>query len=112
MGRPTKYNKKIAEKICSLIATDTYTVAEVCRMVKISDSTYYDWITRFPEFSENIKKAEAERMAFFVAEAKKKPSTKDTRVHGTGKTHHYGRFRQVRHKRQGDTANKGTKDSR
>lgn len=71
MGRPTKYNKKIAEKICSLIATDTYTVAEVCRMVKISDSTYYDWITRFPEFSENIKKAEAERMAFFVAEAKK-----------------------------------------
>ena len=70
MGRPTKYNKKIAEKICSLIATDTYTVAEVCRMVKISDSTYYDWITRFPEFSENIKKAEAERMAFFVAEAK------------------------------------------
>ena len=60
MGRPTKYNKKIAEKICSLIATDTYTVAEVCRM-----------ITRFPEFSENIKKAEAERMAFFVAEAKK-----------------------------------------
>ena len=61
MGRPTKYNKKIAEKICSLIATDTYTVAEVCRMVKISDSTYYDWITRFPEFSENIKKAEAEK---------------------------------------------------
>ena len=61
MGRPTKYNKKIAEKICSLIATDTYTVAEVCRMVKISDSTYYDWITRFPEFSENIKKAEEEQ---------------------------------------------------
>ena len=42
-------------------------------MVNISDSTYYDWITRFPEFSENIKKAEAERMAFFVAEAKKSP---------------------------------------
>ena len=109
MGRPTKYNKKIAEKICSLIATDTYTVAEVCRMVKISDSTYYDWITRFPEFSENIKKAEAERMAFFVAEAKRSLLRK---VHGAGKTHHYGRFRQVRHKRQGDTANKGTKDSR
>lgn len=70
MGRPTKYYKKIAEKICSLIATDTYTVAEVCRMVKFR---FYllRLVTRFPEFSENIKKAEAERMAFFVAEAKK-----------------------------------------
>ena len=71
MGRPTKYNKKIAEKICSLIATDTYTVAEVCRMVKIHPDTYYTWIKEFSEFSDAIKKAEAERMAFFVAEAKK-----------------------------------------
>ena len=50
MGRPTKYNKKIAEKICSLIATDTYTVAEVCRMVKIHPDTYYTWIKEFSEF--------------------------------------------------------------
>lgn len=71
MGRPTKYNKKIAEKICSLIATDTYTVAEVCRMVKINPDTYYTWVKEYPEFSESIKKAEAERTAFFVAEAKK-----------------------------------------
>lgn len=71
MGRPTKYNKKIAEKICSLIATDTYTVAEVCRMVKIHPDTYYTWIKEFPEFSDAIKKAEAERMAVFVVEAKK-----------------------------------------
>lgn len=71
MGRPTKYNKKIAEKICSLIATDTYTVAEVCRMVKINPDTYYTWVKEYFEFSESIKKAEAERTAFFVAEAKK-----------------------------------------
>lgn len=71
MGRPTKYNKKIAEKICSLIATDTYTVSEVCRMVKISASTYFDWLNKFPDFSDSIKKAEAERMAFFVVEAKR-----------------------------------------
>lgn len=71
MGRPTKYNKKIAEKICSLIATDTYTVAEVCRMVKIHPDTYYTWIKEFSEFSAAIKKAEAERMAVFVVEAKK-----------------------------------------
>lgn len=47
-------------------------------------------------------------MAFFVAEAKKAfyERYKGTRCR---KTHHYGRFRQVRRKRQGDTANKGTK---
>ena len=70
-GRKPKYNAKIAEKICSLIATDTYTVAEICRMAKITVSTYFDWLNRFPEFSECLKKAEAERMAFFVAEATK-----------------------------------------
>lgn len=71
MARPTKYNKEIAKKICSLIEADTYTVAEVCRLVKIAPSTYFDWINRYSEFSDSVKKAEAARMAFFVAEAKK-----------------------------------------
>lgn len=70
-GRPNKYSKKIAEKICALIETDTYTVAEICRMVKIGRSTYFDWIREIPEFSDAIKKAHDNRMEFFVAEAKK-----------------------------------------
>ena len=40
-------------------------------MVKIHQCTYFEWLKEKPEFSECIKKAEAERMAFFVAEAKK-----------------------------------------
>lgn len=71
MGRPTKYNAKIAERICTLIAADTYTVAEICRMVKINPDTYYTWARDNSEFSDAIKKAEAERMAFFVVEAKR-----------------------------------------
>jgi transposase-like protein len=71
MGRPTKYKPKIAEQICALIEADTYTVAEICRMVKISRSTYFDWLNKFPDFSDAIKKAEEARTAFFVAEAKK-----------------------------------------
>lgn len=71
MGRPTKYNKKIADKIYTLIASDTYTVAEICRMVKIAPSTYFEWVNKYREFSDGIKKAEAARMNFFVAEAKK-----------------------------------------
>jgi transposase len=71
VGRPTKYSQKLVDKICALIEADTYTVAEVCRMVKIDRSTYFDWLNKFPDFSDAIKKAEEARTAFFVAEAKK-----------------------------------------
>lgn len=71
MGRPTKYKPKIAEKICALIEADTYTVAEICRMVKISRSTYFDWLNRYSDFSDAIKKAEEARTDFLVTEAKK-----------------------------------------
>lgn len=70
-GRPKKYTKKIAERICALIEADTYTVAEICRMVKIGRSTYFDWINEIPEFSDAIKKAQETRTEFMVAEAKK-----------------------------------------
>ena len=71
MARPKKYNKRISKKICELIEADTFTVREICDMVKIHPSTYHDWVNRHPEFSEAIKKAETERMNFFVTEAKK-----------------------------------------
>lgn len=71
MARPTKYKPNIAKKMCELIESDTYTVNEICKMVKIAPSTYYEWINKYTEFSDAIKKAEAARMEFFVAEAKK-----------------------------------------
>lgn len=53
-----KYNKKIVEQICSMISADSYTIAEICERVKISESTYYEWIKTKSEFSESIKKAQ------------------------------------------------------
>lgn len=70
-GRKPKYNAKIVERICQLIEADTYTVAEVCRMVGIHRATYFEWLNTKPEFADAIKKAEEARTAFFVAEAKK-----------------------------------------
>ncbi len=70
-GRKPKYNDKIVERICKLIEADTYTVAEICRMVKIHRATYFEWLNTKPEFADAIKKAEEARTAFFVAEAKK-----------------------------------------
>lgn len=71
MGRQKKYSQKIANRIFDLLRTDTYTVTEICRMVKIAPSTFYAWRSTYSEFTEGLEKAEAERMAFFVVEAKR-----------------------------------------
>lgn len=71
MARTGKYNKEIVEKICLLIKTDSYTVAEICEQVSINQDTYYDWLKKKPEFSDSIKKAKGEFDDFLLAECKK-----------------------------------------
>jgi len=66
-----KYSKKLVDRIFELMSSDTYTIAEVCQMVGISEETFHAWKRNKPEFSESIKKAEEARMRYFVAEAKK-----------------------------------------
>jgi hypothetical protein len=51
-----KYSKKIVDKICNLLKSDSYTIAEVCRLVGIAESTFFDWQANKVEFSECIKK--------------------------------------------------------
>lgn len=53
-----KYNQKIVNRISDLISKDSYTIAEICEKVKISESTYYEWLKTKSEFSEAIKKAQ------------------------------------------------------
>lgn len=53
-----KYGKKIVARICDLISKDSYTIAEICQQVKISESTYYEWLKTKSDFSEAIKKAQ------------------------------------------------------
>lgn len=66
-----KYNKKTIEQIAQLIRSDTYTIAEVCRQVGITQKTYHQWIAEHPDFAQAVEEARAERMQFFVQEAKK-----------------------------------------
>lgn len=66
-----KYNKGIVKKICSLIREDSYTIVEICDRVGISKDTYHEWLKNKADFSDQIKSAQEDRMAFFVAEAKK-----------------------------------------
>lgn len=66
-----KYNQKRVKHICSLISKDSYTIAEICSLSGISESTYYEWVEAKPEFSEKVKEAQAKFDKLLVAEAKK-----------------------------------------
>jgi len=48
----------IIDKICKLIEKDTYTIAELCKSVGISERSYYSWKSENAEFADAIKKAE------------------------------------------------------
>lgn len=66
-----KYTKKTIDAILELIKSDTYTIAEVCRQVEITQKTYHQWMNDHPEFAEAVNAAKEERMQMFVIEAKK-----------------------------------------
>lgn len=66
-----KYSKKIVEEICSLVKADSYTIAEICKMVGISKSGYYKWLEDKVEFLDAIKKAEDEFRQDMLVECKR-----------------------------------------
>ncbi len=66
-----KYNKKIVTDICSLIKSDSYTIAEICKEVGITTDTYHRWIKEKSDFSDSIKKAKGEFNTLIADEAKK-----------------------------------------
>lgn len=70
-GRKPKYNDKIVERICALIETDTYTVAEICRVAGIHRATYFEWINEKPEFADAIKKAQEARTEVMAVAAER-----------------------------------------
>ena len=52
-----KYGKEITDKICKLFESDSYTNKEICEIVGITETTYYEWMNVHSEFSESIKSA-------------------------------------------------------
>lgn len=66
-----KYSKKMVERIVGLVKSDTYTIAEICRQVGISQATFHRWKDEHEEFGLAIEEAMDARIQFFVAEAKK-----------------------------------------
>ncbi|MGI6048869.1 MAG: phBC6A51 family helix-turn-helix protein [Petrimonas sp.] len=66
-----KYSKKIRDEIYNLIASDSYTITEICSIVGISRNTYYDWLQKYPEFEKAISDAEDDYKELIKVEAKK-----------------------------------------
>lgn len=66
-----KYSKKVVERIVELVKSDTYTIAEICQQVGISQATFHRWQEEHEEFGLAIEDAREARTQFFVQEAKK-----------------------------------------
>lgn len=67
----SRYNAKIRDQIVSLIERDSYTVAEICQEVGISERTYYQWGSDIADFADAIKDAKDKFDELCVREAKK-----------------------------------------
>jgi transposase-like protein len=65
-----KYSKKIVNRICKLISSDTYTIAEICLTVGISERSFYTWKEEKSEFAEAIARAQDQFDEILVKEAK------------------------------------------
>lgn len=66
----SKYGKETTNRICNMIKSDSFTIAEICSQSGITHETYCQWRNKKPEFSEAIRRAEQERLDFFASTAK------------------------------------------
>ncbi|MDU1891534.1 MAG: hypothetical protein E6767_12670 [Dysgonomonas sp.] len=54
-----KYSEELVEKIVSLMEEDTYSITEICKTLRITRKSFYEWKDTKPEFKEAIENAQA-----------------------------------------------------
>ena len=52
-----KYTERLAEKIVSLIEEDTFSITEICKHLKITRKSFYEWRDKKPDFRKAIEAA-------------------------------------------------------
>lgn len=65
-----KYKEKIAMEIIRMIEQDLYSISEICRSLKISRKTFYEWKKTKPEFGEAVEEAIDHREDVMIASAR------------------------------------------
>lgn len=70
MGRPTKYTKELAEKICNILSCSKVGVSEMCKADPSlpHKDTLYEWKNRYKEFNEMWQIAKANQMEMLADE--------------------------------------------
>jgi len=71
MPAKSKYTPELVERICELIRSDSYIIAEICAKVGISESLFYEWKNSKVEFLEAIKKAKEDFRDLCCVEAQR-----------------------------------------
>lgn len=71
MAKKARYSKALVDDVVSLIKEDSYTIAEICRKVGISERSFYNWRDQHAEFADAIKKAEDEFRDTILVECEK-----------------------------------------
>jgi len=66
LGRPSKYTPEVVNKICQFLQAGNTRRAS-CLCAGISEDTFANWMNSFTDFSDSVKKAEAEAEARNVA---------------------------------------------
>lgn len=66
-----KYSKALVERVAELVASDSYTIPEICEQVGIHKSTYHAWLSTKQDFSDAIKKAKEEYNERLIVEARR-----------------------------------------
>jgi hypothetical protein len=61
-GRKTKYKQEIVDNICKWLSAGN-TRRTAFTLAGIGESTFYDYLNNYPEFSEAIKRAEEQAIA-------------------------------------------------
>lgn len=56
-----KYTEKLGKQIADGIEQDEYTLGEICSIHNISRKTFYQWISKYPDFEEMVDNARLER---------------------------------------------------
>ena len=65
-----KYSNKIAARIVEMIEQDLHGISEICKILRISRQTFYDWKKNKPEFKEAVEEAFIRREEALVSNAR------------------------------------------
>jgi len=78
IGRPTLYSEELTQKICDRIASSSDGLHKICKELKIAPSAVFDWLTKYPEFTDKYTRAR-EAQADFMADEIIEISDEDAR---------------------------------